>query len=111
MSHSGCALVRHFQPRVHHICMSHSLPCMIGITVSFNIGQQSFRCEITISTTASIVTYLMLVFFVFLLAILLRNYLYVLMECCAGIVTRIGYTSVLTAVHIFEIKNIRFKCL
>jgi len=31
MSHSGCALVRHFQPRVHHICMSHSLPCMIGI--------------------------------------------------------------------------------
>jgi len=28
------------------------------------------------------------------------------MECCAGIVTRIGYTSVLTAVHIFEIKKI-----
>jgi len=31
MSHSGCALVRHFQPRVHHISMSHLLLCIICI--------------------------------------------------------------------------------
>jgi len=31
MSHSGRALMRHFQPRVHHIWMSHSLPCIICI--------------------------------------------------------------------------------
>jgi len=31
MSHSGCALVRHFQPGVQHIWMSHSLLCIICI--------------------------------------------------------------------------------
>jgi len=31
MLHSGCTLVRHFQPRVHHIWMLHSLPCIICI--------------------------------------------------------------------------------
>ena len=31
MSHLGCILVWHFQPRVHHIWMSHSLPCIIYI--------------------------------------------------------------------------------
>ena len=29
MLHSGCALVWHFQPRVGHIWMSNSLPCII----------------------------------------------------------------------------------
>jgi len=35
MLHSGCALTRHFQPQVHHICMSDSLPCIICIMFVF----------------------------------------------------------------------------
>jgi len=31
MSHSGCALLPHFQPLVHHISVSPSLPCIICI--------------------------------------------------------------------------------
>ena len=36
MLHSGCALVRHFQPRVHHIWMSHSLSCIICIMSGYD---------------------------------------------------------------------------
>ena len=31
MAHLGWALKRHFEPQVHHISMSHSLPCIICI--------------------------------------------------------------------------------
>jgi len=31
MSHLGWALKWHLEPQVHHISMSHSLPCIIGI--------------------------------------------------------------------------------
>ena len=34
MSHLGCDLVRHFQPRVHHIWMSNSLLCITVLLVA-----------------------------------------------------------------------------
>ena len=49
MSHSGCALVRHFQPRVHHISMTHSLPCITCIvSMYFIVGLcHVFHCDIS----------------------------------------------------------------
>ena len=45
MSHSGCALVRHFQPRVHHIWMSNWLPrniCIMWNCPSFSAHSSDF---------------------------------------------------------------------
>jgi len=40
MSNSGCTLIQYFQPWVHHIWMSHSLPCIICAFINAAGAQQ-----------------------------------------------------------------------
>ena len=49
MSHSGCAVVWHFEPRVRHISMSHSLPCITCIVSLYFIAVlcHIFYCDIS----------------------------------------------------------------
>jgi len=49
-SHSGCALVRHFQPRVHHIWMSDSLLCIISIMLNVSMVDNSTFLNVEPST-------------------------------------------------------------